>query len=309
MQYAPVRHQSLSNPPHPKSAQYPSVAPTWGYLTTTFLLTGLLSVGFISGCNAAPAPDVVVPTTTVSGNEISQNSQSQLPPAIATTLRQDLSQRTKIPVGKLRVSEATAKTWANGCLELAKPDEMCSMALVNGWRVVLTDGSDRWVYRTDDEGRNFRMETAMPPQTNVPQSGQIQSSQIPTTEMPPNLQKGVVLRSIASGGFIGRTVQTTLMSDGQLIQETLSPTGSSSNPQVRQLSRQQVRQFQQMVDQYRIKRFDRQNFAATPGSADFMTVTLSGRFGTVRYADSIQSQLPPSLQQVIETWNQLTRIG
>ncbi|MGI0487790.1 hypothetical protein ACN4EK_20305 [Pantanalinema rosaneae CENA516] len=277
------------------------------YLTTTFLLTSLLSVGLIAGCNAATAPDVVVPTTTVPSNEISQNQPAQLPPAIANALRQDINKRTQIPVGNIQVSEATPKTWANGCLELATPDEMCSMAMVNGWRVVLTEGSQRWVYRTDDAGRNFRLETATNTQTTVPQPGQIQSSRIPTNEMPANLQKGVILRSIASGGFIGRTVQTTLMSDGRLIQETLSPTGNSSNSQVRQLSRQQVYQLQQRLDQYRIKRYDRQSFPATPGSADYITVTLSGRFGTVRYADSIQDQLPPTLQQVIDTWNQLTR--
>lgn len=283
-------------------------SPGWvAHLTTVVLLTSLLSVGLISGCSAATDPDVVVPTTSIPSNEVSQNNQAQLPAAIATALRQDISQRTKIPVGNIRVSEATPKTWANGCLELAQPDEMCSMAMVNGWRVVLTEGSQRWTYRTDDQGRNFRLEPATNSQTNMPPSGQVQSSRIPNNEMPPRLQKGIVWRSIASGGFIGRTVQTTLMSDGRLIQETISPTGSSSNPQVRQLSRQQVHQFQQMVDQYRIKRFDRQNFAATPGSADFITVTLSGRFGTVRYADSMQNQLPPSLQQVIASWNQLSR--
>lgn len=278
-----------------------------GHLATTLLLTSLLSIGVLPGRSALAATDVVVPTTDAPEGWVSQTTKPSLSPAIANVLRQDVSKRTKIPVGKIRVSEATQKTWANGCLELAKPDEMCSMAMVNGWRVVLTDGSQRWVYRTDDQGRNFRLETATRPQTNLPEPGQVQSSRIPNNELPPTLQKGVVLRSIASGGFIGRTVQTTLMSDGQLIQETLSPTGSSSNAQVRQLSRQQVRQFQQMIEQYRMKRYDHQNFAATPGSADYITVTLSGRFGTVRYADSIQDQLPPSLQQVIERWNQLTR--
>ncbi|HEY9616180.1 MAG TPA: hypothetical protein V6C64_05040 [Microcoleaceae cyanobacterium] len=278
-----------------------------GHLATTLLLTSLLSIGFLPGRSAFAATDVVVPTIDAPESWISQNNKPQLSPAIANVLRQDVSKRTKIPVGKIRVSEATQKTWANGCLELAKPDEMCSMAMVNGWRVVLTDGSQRWVYRTDDQGRNFRLETATRPQTDLPESGQIQADRIPNDQLPPSLQKGVVLRAIASGGFIGRTVQTTLMSDGRLIQETLSPTGSSSNAQVRQLSRQQVRQFQQMIEQYRMKRYDQQNFAATPGSADYITVTLSGRFGTVRYADSIQTQLPPSLQQMIAAWNQLSR--
>lgn len=82
----------------------------------------------------------------------------QAPPAVINRLRQDLSKQTKLPAAKLKVVEATAKTWPNGCLGLAKADEMCTEALVSGWRVVFSSGNRRWTYRADKQARLYRLE-------------------------------------------------------------------------------------------------------------------------------------------------------
>jgi len=82
----------------------------------------------------------------------------QIPPSVATRLRQALSKRTKIPAAKLKIVEATPKTWANGCLGLAKADEICTQALVEGWRVVFSNGNQRWLYRADKQARVYRLE-------------------------------------------------------------------------------------------------------------------------------------------------------
>lgn len=82
----------------------------------------------------------------------------QVPPAVIARLRQALSQRTKLPPAKLKVVDATAKRWPDGCLGLAKTNEICTEALVPGWRVVLSDGKQRWVYRSDKQARVYRLE-------------------------------------------------------------------------------------------------------------------------------------------------------
>lgn len=82
----------------------------------------------------------------------------QVSPTATTRLRQDLSKRTRIPAATLKVVEATAKTWSDGCLGLAKADEICTEALVSGWRVVFSDGKQRWIYRSDKQARLFRLE-------------------------------------------------------------------------------------------------------------------------------------------------------
>ena len=83
---------------------------------------------------------------------------AKLPSNIADTLRQDLSQQTSIPADKLQLVQSTPKTWSDGCLGLAKADEMCAQMMVQGWQVVFSNGTQRWVYRTNATGKVYRME-------------------------------------------------------------------------------------------------------------------------------------------------------
>jgi hypothetical protein len=103
---------------------------------------------------------LVLPTAIADASAIvaETGSAKKLPPPLADALRRDLSQRVKLPFAKLRVVEATSKRWPDGCLGLARPNEFCTQALVNGWRVVLSDGNKRWIYRTDQRGRVMRLE-------------------------------------------------------------------------------------------------------------------------------------------------------
>ena len=80
------------------------------------------------------------------------------PNSVIEAARQDLSQKTKISVNRLQIQAAQRQTWPDGCLGLAKPGELCTQALVAGWRIVLTDNQKTWVYRTDSSGTNLRLE-------------------------------------------------------------------------------------------------------------------------------------------------------
>ena len=83
---------------------------------------------------------------------------AQLPPTVAQHLRQTLSQQTHRPAATLKLVEATPKNWTNGCFDLARSGELCTQAIVKGWRVVFSNGTQRWVYRTDQQGRSPRLE-------------------------------------------------------------------------------------------------------------------------------------------------------
>jgi len=126
----------------------------WRSFIVVLAFLSLLGAGAIAGTPmaiAVPAPPI----------QISQGSG--LPTAIAQRLRQDLSQRTGIPVKHLKWIEARRQTWTDGCLGLGRPDELCTQALVEGWRVVFSKGTKRWVYRTDEPGRVFRLEPSDAP--------------------------------------------------------------------------------------------------------------------------------------------------
>jgi len=110
---------------------------------------------FNTGCSPANEPAVnssPIPEVSVSPKE----ETPTLTPNVTQVILAEVSRQTQIPSDRLSISDAIAKTWPDGCLGLAKPDELCSQALVPGWQVTVSDGSQTWVYRSDRTGQNIR---------------------------------------------------------------------------------------------------------------------------------------------------------
>ncbi len=88
----------------------------------------------------------------------SRQNPNQLPASIVEAVRLDLSRQTGIAARRLRVTESSRQSWPNTCLGLGTSDELCGQMIVEGWRVVVSDGRQFWVYRTDARGKVFRLE-------------------------------------------------------------------------------------------------------------------------------------------------------
>jgi hypothetical protein len=115
-----------------------------------FLLSAILLM--VWGITSA---DHITPNPTISP---SQYPQKLIPAQVVNAVRQDLAKITKIEVETFKVKESSPQTWQDGCLGLAKPDEFCTMALVEGWQVVMVHNNKTWTYRTDNNGRAVRLE-------------------------------------------------------------------------------------------------------------------------------------------------------
>lgn len=76
----------------------------------------------------------------------------------AAAARAHLAAKLGIPVSNIVILLVEEKTWNNGCLGLAGPDEFCTQALVDGFRVEMTAQGKTYVYRTDRTGANLRAE-------------------------------------------------------------------------------------------------------------------------------------------------------
>ncbi|MEP1059273.1 hypothetical protein [Stenomitos frigidus] len=132
-------------------------------VSLSIVFLGLLLMGLLlpSRALAQPITFVTVGTTLGSQNFAGQSIASvtsEMPAIVVARLRQDLSQRTQLPLAKLKLIEAEPKTWNDGCLDMAAPEEICTQALVKGWRVVFANANQRWIYRTDHQGRVLRLE-------------------------------------------------------------------------------------------------------------------------------------------------------
>lgn len=86
-----------------------------------------------------------------------------LPKMIQQAIFQDLSQHTGKAPNHFQIVTAQEHTWPDGCLGLATPEVFCTMALVKGWKVQVSDGSQTWTYRTDAFGDIVKLEPLTTP--------------------------------------------------------------------------------------------------------------------------------------------------
>lgn len=225
---------------------------------------------------------------------------NELPNSVSISVLRDISRRANISISQLRIVKAEQREWPNGCLGLGTPGVMCTQAIVPGWRVTAEGGGQTFIYRTNASGSVIKSETGA-------SQGGITPVPISRNEIPP-LAEGVVFRAISSGGFANLRTETVLMNDGRVLQTNqrgINRRFPQQGTQIAQISRQEVRQFLQILEQQRFSQFDLLSFPAPSGAADFMGVTLTSQSTTTGYADIVQDKLPESLRSVILAWNQI----
>ncbi|MBD2212340.1 hypothetical protein H6G27_21075 [Nostoc linckia FACHB-104] len=272
---------------------------------TALVLTGILSVGsgltLIKSSNAA-----TINLSAETKNEIIKGNtkQNRLPRSVVNAVLQDLSRRGVVSTQKLQVVESNQRTWRNGCLELPQPDELCTQALVPGWRVVISNSQRKWVYHTNQTGSIVRFNETASQIAGGNGSGIFQPVPIPNSELPPPLDQNVVFRQISTGGIAGRTYETVLLNDGSLIQVRVGDANDSER-KVRRVSPIRLQQFQQLLATAKFGEFKNLSYPAPSGAADYITYTLSSQEGTVKYNNISQDQIPKNLRTVIKAWNRL----
>lgn len=86
----------------------------------------------------------------------------QLPESVQTAVLDATAANTEAESAVFEIVSAEEETWPDGCLGLPQPDEICTQALVPGWRVKveasLPGGVVQFTYRTDDTGEQVRFE-------------------------------------------------------------------------------------------------------------------------------------------------------
>lgn len=100
--------------------------------------------------------------TVESNNSLTDN----LPTAVADAVLQDASRRLGLSIA-VRIVQVENQTWENGCLGLPRPGEICTEALVPGYRVTVEGRQQLLVYRTDTSGSQLRLDENASP-TNLP---------------------------------------------------------------------------------------------------------------------------------------------
>lgn len=222
---------------------------------------------------------------------------ASLPEAVGDRILEVASEASGRPESELTLVEAKPQTW-DGCLGIVAVDGICTTVAIAGWQVVVASETGSWIYHSDAEGADIRLnETASLPNSPV------RTHLIPADQLPPGSEQGVVFKAIVEGGITGSSSQVLLLEDGQVVQFA-DDQGVSTATELNQLDPEQVQAFVEVVQQQLFSNLHGLNYAAPTGAADYRTITLISQRGVTRYADIVQDQLPSALQQVIQAWEQ-----
>ncbi|MGG6293396.1 hypothetical protein ACQ4M4_03145 [Leptolyngbya sp. AN02str] len=224
-----------------------------------------------------------------------------LPTNVQTRVLQTIASQVGVPAGRLRITETQRATW-DGCMGIYEPDQACTMIAIFGYRIIVTDSNQNWVYHINQNGdqvvqnaiasvRHNRFMT-----TFIPEGNNIDPS--PITEP-------IIFRSSVSGGIGGFRTEKVLMASGILRTQTLRlnmPTGEVTE---RRISLEEVAEFQQLLEAQRFPNLNRMRYITDAAFADYPTTVFEGMGSQVEYIDLVQDDLPPSLQNVITAWERL----
>ncbi len=104
------------------------------------------------------SPAINTSTERVEKLETPSKTVNDLPKVVKSAVLSDATKRAGTPVGKLRIIKSQKQSWADSCLGLAEPDKICAQVIVPGWKVIVSDGQNELIYRTDNKGKQVKLE-------------------------------------------------------------------------------------------------------------------------------------------------------
>lgn len=194
------------------------------------------------------------------GSEFEFQALASLPQSIVDQVLAHAARQTKarVALSLNNIVNAERVVWSDACLGVAGA---CVATEVPGWRITVASQNHRLIYHTDSSSViKFNDIESQMDDTNAT----VEPVPIPASQLPPRLEQNMVFRQIASGGFAGRGFETVLLNDGRLLHTRMGDANDSERKILR-VSRQQVRQFQQLLKRQQFVQFVNLNYLAAGG--------------------------------------------
>jgi hypothetical protein len=83
------------------------------------------------------------------------DSSKPVPNAVTAALA-FLAKQMDVPESDIEVVKVESMQWPDGCLGAAQPDEMCTQAIVDGYRIILSVDGREYEFHTDSQGIQVR---------------------------------------------------------------------------------------------------------------------------------------------------------
>lgn len=230
-----------------------------------------------------------------------QSMGEVLPPIVSQRLISAVAKEVRVPAARLQIAHVKSAVW-DGCLGIFTPGRGCTKIALQGWQVVIASSNRSWVYHLDQDGSRIVQNP-----TASGSWGSLVPAFIPQPKPAPksDIEPAIVFRSTIGGDFVGKVTQTTLTTDGTITQLITAPNIRSRPVVIKQLSQQQVEQFQQVLQTQRFLNLNGLRYFSKPVMTDYPTTTLQGMGSITQYVDLETKHLPKALRQVIQTWEKL----
>jgi len=199
------------------------------------------------------------------------------------------------PSASLGVIDAQPQTW-NGCYGLAAAHAACPEIAIFGWRAVISDSHQYWIYHTDNLGNEIRLNQTASGGTALPSF--MAPSASDTLEDDVSFQSTIRHSSGEIEAFMldadGR-VHYLHEQDGEVIDQAVTP-----------ISQEQIDTFWQQLEQANFHHLRGIRYQTDHTNPNATLVTLSSRAGAVAYTAASQDGLPPALQDIVQHWTAVT---
>jgi hypothetical protein len=269
-------------------------------------------LGALIACNAIALPPTLATalpiTAALAQTQDPAVGPDPMPSLSAVTeakLLKAVAKQLRLPVKQLKVERSKLTTWNDGCIGVYQPGRGCTRAIVPGWQAVLTNTSPgreplNLVLHLDKDATRIAL--------NPTASG---GSISPTFEqfggpINPSLEPNLVFRSYSTGTMSGQTVYNSLTSDGKVTRLVTAPNIRSRPVLVRQLTPQQLKQFQQSLLTNRLPNLNGLSYLTSASFADAPTITFDVG-SVVQYTEQDLNKTPGSLQRLAQDWNKLIK--
>ncbi|ASC73215.1 uncharacterized protein XM38_041770 [Halomicronema hongdechloris C2206] len=235
--------------------------------------------------------------TDLSGQQVRRSElEHNLPLSLRDRIFQVAAAQGSQPSASLEVIDAQPQTW-NGCYGLAAANEACPEIAIFGWRAIISDGNQYWIYHTDNLGNEIRL--------NETASGGTARPSFLAQPDPNALGDETGFQSTIRQG--SGTIETFMLEADGRVRYLRQQDGEVIDRAVASVSQEQLKAFWQSLAQANFHHFRGIRYQTTPANPDATLVTLTSRAGSVAYSEASLGGLPPALQDIVQHWTAMTR--
>ncbi len=264
------------------------------------IIPGLDSTGDSLGAN--PLVDLQrLETALTQSLDRSEGFQPELPAAVGGKMLAMAVEEQAVALEQLEIIASRPRQWRDGCLGIFSADELCIQAITPGWQGIVSDGTQEWVYHSDELGEVVKLNAnASQTSARISLGALAQVGQL----------NGSVLSMQVSSRFTPDQPPVSkpyaMLIDGRLVE--LDANGLAQG-QVQEISNGQLQAFDQQRNQARLEQFDGLRYGSSNPAEEYFRLSLVDSQGIVQYDSSAQAQLPPDLQTLNSAWETIICSG